>query len=600
MVKPAEKKHGYFKFSPRLLDHLGISAYNSVQKCLSELAANSHDADAPDVRISLPDTLGPDAALEILDTGTGMSLTDISDKFLFIGRNRREEGQRTAGKGRLLIGSKGIGKLAGFGIAGVVQVISNKGGVQSSITIDRESLEDMSTLTEQPLDIITTATEMADGTRIRLLRLNPDLHLPSADVIRRHLYRALPKSADFRVFVNDVECTSEDVAGSRAEFAESIEGVGEVKGFYIIANSRQDAPGLAVRVRGRIVKESSLFGLNTRAHGFFTAEKVVGEVHANFLDPEDGVVGRQDLLNTTRDGFLEDSPTVKKFDDWAQGFLRKIIQGVESSEATRRTDALLNRPAIRERLDRMPAHVRTNATSVVRALIVKLKNVEEDEAGELIEWVLRYYESNILRELMRAIISADLKDAERLGQLVEEWGLKQVNNITEIIKTQIDIIEKLQELMTSEEAKEIEVHRLVEKNLWLIREGLELWSSDKSLKLVLDSHLDELYKDRSDIRPDLICRSRNDGRDAVIMEFKRPKVTVTMEHVTQALEYESIIKRHRPNISFEVFVVGREYHPSVLAARDRLKDARLNLWSLSEILQLARMRFEKILEILGR
>jgi hypothetical protein len=73
-----------------------------------------------------------------------------------------------------------------------------------------------------------------------------------------------------------------------------------------------------------------------------------------------------------------------------------------------------------------------------------------------------------------------------------------------------------------------------------------------------------------------------------------------MDHVTQALEYEAIIKKHRPNISFETYVVGREYHASVLAARDKLKAAKLHLWSLSEILQLARMRFEKILDILGR
>jgi hypothetical protein len=599
MVKAAEKKSVYFKFSPRILDHLGVSAYNSVQKCLSELAANSHDADAVEVSISLPDTLGEDAVIEVSDSGVGMSPSDIESRFLFIGRNRREAGQRTD-KGRLLIGSKGIGKLAGFGVAGTVQVITSQGGVQPSLTIDRESFQNLATLSEQPLNIITAQTETHDGTKIRLLKLNPDLHLPSADVVRRHLYRTLPKSSNFRVLVNDIECTAEDVPGARTTFAESIPGIGDVSGFYVIANARQEAPGLAVRVRGRIVKEPSLFGLNTRTHGFFTAEKVVGEVNAEFLDPELGPERRQDLLNTTRDGFLEDSPIVKQFDAWAQDFLRKVIQGVESSETTKRTDALLNRPAVRERLDRMPAHVRANATSVVRALIVKLKNVEEQEAEELIEWVLRYYESNVLRELMRAIIAADLTDAEKLGQLVEEWGLKQVSSIVEIIKTQIEIIEKLQELMTSDVAKEIDVHKLVESNLWLIREGLELWSSDKPLKQVLEGHFDKVYQDREDIRPDLICRSRSDGNQAVILEFKRPKVKVTMDHVTQALEYEGIIKRHRPNIAFETYVVGREYDASVLAAREKLQAAGLHLWSLSEILQLARMRFERILEILGR
>jgi HSP90 family molecular chaperone len=207
MVKEAEKKSVFFKFSPRILDHLGVSAYNSVQKCLSELAANSHDADAAEVSISLPDTLEEDAVIEVSDTGVGMSPSDIESRFLFIGRDRREAGQRTD-KGRLLIGSKGIGKLAGFGVAGTVQVITSQGGVQSSLTIDRESFQNLATLSEQPLNIITAQTETRDGTKIRLLKLNPDLHLPSADIVRRHLYRTLPKSSDFRVLVNDIECTA--------------------------------------------------------------------------------------------------------------------------------------------------------------------------------------------------------------------------------------------------------------------------------------------------------------------------------------------------------------------------------------------------------
>ena len=97
----------------------------------------------------------------------------------------------------------------------------------------------------------------------------------------------------------------------------------------------------------------------------------------------------------------------------------------------------------------------------------------------------------------------------------------------------------------------------------------------------------------------MICRSRNGGLEAVIIEFKRPKVKVVMEHVTQALEYEGILKKHLPNISFKTYVVGREYDASVLATKEKLEQASLFLWSFNEILQKARIRFEKILEILG-
>jgi hypothetical protein len=213
---------------------------------------------------------------------------------------------------------------------------------------------------------------------------------------------------------------------------------------------------------------------------------------------------------------------------------------------------------------------------------------------------LRYYESNVLKELMNAIASADIREAEKLAGLVNEWGLSQLNSVVGLVETQINIISRLEELISSNRAYEIDIHRLIENNLWLVREGLELWSSDKPLKTVLEGHLTKLYEGREDIRPDLICRSRDEGNEAVILEFKRPKETVKMSHVTQALEYEGIIKQHRPNISFATYLVGREYDPGVLAIREKQVLAGLHLWSFEEILQRTRARFEEILTILGR
>jgi hypothetical protein len=248
----------------------------------------------------------------------------------------------------------------------------------------------------------------------------------------------------------------------------------------------------------------------------------------------------------------------------------------------------------------MPPHVRGTATKLIETVIGKLRNATDDEAAEVIEWILRYYESSVLRELVKAIIAADSSDAEKLAQLVREWGLKQLSSVAEIIKTQIEIIAKLEELEGSKKAKEIQLHKLIEDNLWLVREGLELWSSDKPLKKVLEQHLDKLYEGRENIRPDLVCRSRDGGLRAVILEFKKPAERVRLEHVTQAMEYEALIRAHRPNIEFETYVVGREYDPSALAMQEKLEKAKIHLWSFSEILQRTRSRFEKVLEILGK
>lgn len=588
-----------FTFSPRILEHLGISAYNSVRKCLAELAANSYDADAVAVNVSIPDVIDENAAITVSDDGIGMSPEDLTSKFLHIARNRRKDGERTP-SGRLVIGSKGIGKLAGFGIASQIRLTTRRGGTQTLITIDRNELESIEELLGHKFDLTISKTELKNGTSIELLRLHEGLQLPTPEVIRRHLHRTMPTRPGFTITVNNVKCTAEDVLGEKSEFAESIPGVGDVTGFYVIANVRQNDPGFTVRVRDRIVQEPSLFGLDTRSHGFFTSEKIVGEINAEFLDPEESNGERHDLIKTSRDGFLEDSEVVKKFRDWAYGFVLKVIQGVDEGETKKRTDALLNLPSIKARLDALPPHIRGTASKVVRGIIGKLKTASDDDAQSLVEWILRYYESNVLKELMNAIASADVREAEKLAGLVNEWGLSQLNSVAGIVQTQVSIIQRLEELVSSNSAYEIDLHKLIESNLWLVREGLELWSSDKPLKTVLDGQLDNLYKGREDIRPDLICRSRDAGNDAVIMEFKRPKEKVQMTHVTQALEYEGLISAHRPNIKLATYVVGREYDSSVLAIREKQALSGLHLWSFEEILQKARMRFEHILNILGR
>jgi hypothetical protein len=593
--------NGTFKVSPRILDHLGISAYNSLRKCLAELAANAHDADATEVRIALPDTLDQSAVIEVDDNGVGMSAESLNEDYLFIGRDRRKDGGERTLRNRLVVGSKGIGKLAGFGIASRIEVTTRTAGVQSQVVLDRATFNDLSALSSYPIPILTAPTERPPGTCIRLSSLNSNLDLPDAATLRRQLFKSLPALADFRLFVNGVECTAEDVPGARYPISEDVPTLGRIDGFYITTNGRQARPGLSVRVRGRIVTEPNLFGLDTHSHGFFTAEKILGEINADFLDPEGASGDRvHELINTSRDGFLEDSPRVKALESWARAFLERVIRGIDTAEQERRTGALLQRPEIRQRLDQMPPHVRGTAERVVSALVVKLRNVEEEEAASLIEWVIRYYESNVLRELLRSIVAADIADLEKLSGLVSDWGLRRVNDVVAIVREQIQIIVKLEQLVGSDSAKEADIHKLVENNLWMVREGLELWSSDKPLKTLLDQRVDDLYKDKSALRPDLVCRSRDEGRDAVILEFKKPSERIQMEHVTQAMEYDGLIQAHRPGIRFETFVLGREYHPSVLASRPKLENAQLHLWSYDELLQKARTRFEKILTILGR
>lgn len=117
------------KFDPQTIEHLGIKMYSQLPYALAELIANSYDAGASRVDIYLEDKFAGKKRIIISDDGEGMSYDEVQDKFLVIGRRRRDsDRQRINLKGRKITGRKGLGKLALFGIGKNIRIDTSKCG----------------------------------------------------------------------------------------------------------------------------------------------------------------------------------------------------------------------------------------------------------------------------------------------------------------------------------------------------------------------------------------------------------------------------------------------------------------------------------------
>jgi len=116
-----EPEHPYrMTISLNVLNHLGLNLYSSIPAVLGEAVANSYDADASRVDITINSEAG---TITISDDGTGMDKDDINKKYLWIGYRRREnEPESTPKYHRDVMGRKGIGKLSLFSIAKVVEI----------------------------------------------------------------------------------------------------------------------------------------------------------------------------------------------------------------------------------------------------------------------------------------------------------------------------------------------------------------------------------------------------------------------------------------------------------------------------------------------
>lgn len=165
-----------FNFSYYALKLLGKNLYNNPWSAISELVANGLDAQANNVKLYINMINKEHSTIEILDNGIGMSYDDLANKYVFMGKNKRNDTQIPDDIKRTLMGRKGIGKLAALYLSKKYYIITKR--FQENDTcwfLDSENVDesDIPTLnkcniSEVNTEIINEWKNVKSGTLIKL------------------------------------------------------------------------------------------------------------------------------------------------------------------------------------------------------------------------------------------------------------------------------------------------------------------------------------------------------------------------------------------------------------------------------------------------
>lgn len=116
----------YFNFSYAALKLLGKNLYNNAANAISELVANGLDAKAKNVYVYIDMLEKEHSTIEIIDDGIGMDYEDLAHKYVWIGRNKRNDDELLADDKKNVMGRKGIGKLAALYLSNNYFIITKK------------------------------------------------------------------------------------------------------------------------------------------------------------------------------------------------------------------------------------------------------------------------------------------------------------------------------------------------------------------------------------------------------------------------------------------------------------------------------------------
>jgi hypothetical protein len=632
-----------------VLQHLGMKMYTSLPAVVSEYVANAWDAWATEVDISIPknERMSEDYEVIIEDNGDGMSLEEVDSNFLVVGRPKRQFEDETKERGdetRPMMGRKGIGKLAGFGVAGIVQVETRKNGEYVKFELNYDEMMDEAkpnfaksnnatkqaklptTTTEYIIDDFETGdTDKPDGTKITLTNLKREQR-PATRYVRQRISRRfsvigenfdvkingesvdvdernLKERTQFLVEYDNHQLEIDDDARRTIENKEGIEpGDLTVSGW--IGTFENPVPddigsGVVVITRGKLAQEPSTFGVREGGtHGQRALQYLVGEIRADFLDQ-----GDVDLIATDRGTFNhEETPGSQLYD-----FVNKEVTAFCADWPDKRGRAEIEDLQKKKPYQRFIEPLDDLEKDLADDFLGKLAK-QEGYDDEMLEEMASYVSSGVQQKAFSRILE-DLNnsDVTSMGQLVElfdKYEVLDAINTLRIIKGRYQAIQKFDQLVDSPQSIKPEFYQFIEDNPWLVDPQWDYLDDEPEVREALDQN----FAGEGGVANRVGFVALGDSESVKAIDIRRPGSEIEEAELNQLKRYIDFLrglKGSRPinDRKVEGYLIGQRLSNTQSVQQEyqrRMKPDDMYVRSYQDLREKAHRSHEEFIDVIRR
>lgn len=533
------------RISRLTVDKLGVKLYDKVSAVIAELISNSYDADADKIVIEAPmgQYLATKAGgtrsdkgfnIKIQDDGSGMTPDEMQNFFLVVGAERRTDVRRGSASpkyGRKVMGRKGVGKLAPFGICKIIEVISaggkktrkdvngknSRGYLTSHIILDYDKIVAETDDPHEPyrpgVGNLNETLSNQTGTAIILKNFNyrrvPDIETLSRQIAQRFGIQ----SENWKITLRDNTKTPDDPTCSRTIGAFDVQKMPNTK-ISFQPNGREtqglvvgpdDSPlsdldagfmhdgkfypvegwvayskdpykdelmaGVRIYCRRKIAAQTSIFNRRAGFTGEYDIRSyLIGELHADWLDEDD------DLIQTDRRDILWSDELGTAFQEWGQGVVQRI--GRLTRDPTRKAtlDLFLKTGRVEQRIHEFypsekEEEIRKKVLDMARMFgrTISAAEAKNPEVVKgFVDLSIELAPHITLDEKMRAAAEQTDTPLDTLKALLRMARIAELSSFGRIAEDRIKVIKRLEAFKDDDDTQEDSLQALIEHAPWLI------------------------------------------------------------------------------------------------------------------------------------
>lgn len=508
--------------------------------------ANAWDANASEVKILLRRGNRSDSIV-VSDNGHGMTFNDIGDKYLRVGRKRRdEEGGKTDGGQRDVMGRNGIGKLTIFGVARKAEIRTVRKKKLSVIIMDLDDIlsgaQRVGTYAPEVVRADEDTTE-DDGTTVTLTDLTRKGAMGVQSIKRGIAKRFAVIGDKFAVSVNGQRILPSDKFrdGDWEKTWTVDEPVSNAEPGWVVSGTimaarqplSEDDRGITVTARGKMIQSPTMFGIksgSSHSHSYIT-----GEIRAEFCD------GDVDSVATDRQS-VTDTPQGVALMEWGADKIGRISDELTRIRKTAREAAIMEDPKIKSWLDSLDVPQAKMAHKIVRAVMSDEK-MDDAKRIDLVKYAMASFGQRAFLEVVSTL--DEHQNPAELLDVFREYNVVEARELERTVKDRMEAISRLVALINGN-AREVPTLRdYFRKYPWMLDPTWIQWQDEVYFSKLLNDKFPNEEMDGSNRRMDFVAIGA--GNTIYVVELKRPGHRVSYEDVVQLSRYVGFVKTHLGN-----------------------------------------------------
>ena len=587
------KKTLTMKFAGTMIKHLGLKMYGGAVPALVELISNSWDGDARKVRIKIPlnRALTKGDTIVVRDDGIGMSYVECENKYMILGRDRvKEEGEASEGSRRVMA-RKGIGKLAGFGIARKITIDTIRNSMRTKFTLNLDDIERLQPGHNYTIhDVQAEPTSDDDGTTVTLTDLSIRRTINEESFHNSLGRRFAVLSKHFKVYINTkvLKRKKQDFEfrfppkGRRfnTETIETTKGNVDFKwwiGFQEETISAPELQGVSVVVNGKMAQKPWFFDLAGGQWGQHGKAYMCGEVVADYLDSKNFV----DLIASHRSLVLWEHPDAQPLLKAMQKNVRKCLSDWAEMRAEKRVQQILSKSKLSKRIARYPARDQGAIKGAIKSLS-RITTLKTENMDNLIKEILLAYDDTSFRQVLLELKEEDPPTLKKLLEILSEFRVLEALKLARIVWGRLEVIERLQLLVDEKASERYDLHPHVKDHPWLFGPEYDSHRHEQTLGRIVKEHFKLDITDDPDKLKRVDVTVMRGASDLVLFELKNPEVKIGWKELEQIERYVLFLREYAGSqISKEItrvigFLVVSSYETRETGVIEKVKTLEEN------------------------